>query len=376
MFFTLGLKNLPFKQDARQIIYVESQYDKEINTLIQIHFLDIYYRFDFRGYEFCYLPWKTRQIEDGEGGRYFTPYRDKDDRIAIKSDFMLNYMVHPEDRNNIQPSLLYYDPNCISEDDDEADCQFSGIVISKDSFEESSDLSTVLDDIINDIIGHRESAIRFHKTSDIESEDENEDEIRFSLADKDEIGAWTREPSPVLRLDEDEIFDTESKELMEEILERVEMLKRRGINSYIIQQMINSKDDKLSRLLITKDYRIILKDYGDMEINMTPLPKALFLLYLRYPEGIMFSYLPDYREELLAIYKKLKGRFSNDVELRKSVWDVTDPLGNSIHEKSSRIRAAFVSQFDERLARYYYVDGKRGELKKIALPRELVTYEQ
>ena len=29
--FTLGLKKLPFEQDARQIIYVEGQYDEEVN---------------------------------------------------------------------------------------------------------------------------------------------------------------------------------------------------------------------------------------------------------------------------------------------------------------------------------------------------------
>ena len=89
----------------------------------------------------------------------------------------------------------------------------------------------------------------------------------------------------------------------------------------------------------------------------------------------MFSFLPDFREELLNIYNKLKGPLYNEKETRKSVWDVTDPLSNSINEKCSRIRAAFVSQFDERLAKFYYVDGKRGEPKKIALPRELVIWE-
>ena len=89
----------------------------------------------------------------------------------------------------------------------------------------------------------------------------------------------------------------------------------------------------------------------------------------------MFSYLPDFREELLEIYKKLKGPSYNEAEARKSVWDVTDPLSNSINEKCSRIREAFVSQFDENWARYYYVDGKRGEPKKILLPRELVKWE-
>jgi hypothetical protein len=54
---------------------------------------------------------------------------------------------------------------------------------------------------------------------------------------------------------------------------------------------------------------------------------------------------------------------------------VTNPLSNSINEKCARIREAFVGQFDEHFAKNYYIDGKRGEPKKISLPRELVKWE-
>jgi hypothetical protein len=58
-----------------------------------------------------------------------------------------------------------------------------------------------------------------------------------------------------------------------------------------------------------------------------------------------------------------------------SIEDVTNPLLNSINEKCARIRGAFVSQFDDHLARHYYIDGLRGEAKKIALPRDFVVWE-
>ena len=41
------------------------------------------------------------------------------------------------------------------------------------------------------------------------------------------------------------------------------------------------------------------------------------------------------------------------------------PVLNSINEKCARIRAAFVGQFDDYMAKSYYVDGQRGEAKKI-----------
>lgn len=45
---------------------------------------------------------------------------------------------------------------------------------------------------------------------------------------------------------------------------------------------------KLSKLVVTKDLRIFLPDYENMEITMEPLVKAVFLLFLKRPEGIMF----------------------------------------------------------------------------------------
>ena len=107
---------------------------------------------------------------------------------------------------------------------------------------------------------------------------------------------------------------------------------------------------------------------------MTPLPKAVFLLFLKHPEGIIFKCLPDYREELKDIYFRLKPSAWSVASIL-SVEDVTDPFNNSINEKCARIREAFVRHFDEHLAKNYFITGKRGEPKKIILPRKLVKYD-
>ena len=59
----------------------------------------------------------------------------------------------------------------------------------------------------------------------------------------------------------------------------------------------------------------------------------------------------------------------------QSIEDVTNPLLNSINEKCARIRGAFLGEFDDYMAKYYYIEGKRGEAKKISLPRNLVLWE-
>ena len=363
----MGLKKLPFEQSTRQIIYVESDYDVEINNLIKLNYEEICDYYSSAGYEFCYIPWLTSEIESDEAYKYFVPYnKSLKDRVVLKSDFILDFMIHPENRMTIGPSLLFYHPDCIDNDYPEAESQFTGITIDVSTFEKSPNLKEVLLEILADIEDHRHPAIRFQKVSmpknDI-SPSEEEDRISICVREED------------LYHDADYFFDSESKQLMEEIKERIEKLNKKGINTYIIKRMIKDDDKQLSRLRITKDYRIFLLDYKNMEIKMTPLPKAVFFLFLNHPEGILFKYLPDYKDELMQIYKNVKGPLFESTSAIKSIEDVTNPLSNSINEKCARIREAFVSQFDEHLAKHYYVNGKKGYAKKIAISRYLVEWE-
>ena len=131
---------------------------------------------------------------------------------------------------------------------------------------------------------------------------------------------------------------------------------------------------KFSRITITKDCTILLTDYDNKEVKMEPMTKAVFLLYLKHPEGIAFKHLPDYRKELADIYERIKPLGLND-RVIKSIEDVTNPLLNSINEKCSRVKAAFLPLVDASLVDHYYIIGKGGEEKKITLPRNLVIWE-
>lgn len=175
----------------------------------------------------------------------------------------------------------------------------------------------------------------------------------------------------ILALDEDQRFV--SLTLLEDMDVRVQKLRAKGLNEWTFRSLFKTKA-QLSRLVITKDYRILLPDYNDIEIKMEPLVKAVYFLFLNHPEGIIFKELADYGEELLNIYKKLKPMGLNKRAIQ-SIGDVTNPLLNSINEKCARIRSAFVKEFDEGLAKNYYIIGERGEAKKIAMPRNMVTWE-
>ena len=175
----------------------------------------------------------------------------------------------------------------------------------------------------------------------------------------------------ILALDEDQRFV--SLTLLEDMDVRVQKLRAKGLNEWTFRSLFKTKA-QLSRLVITKDYRILLPDYNDIEVKMEPLVKAVFFLFLNHPEGIIFKELADYREELLNIYKKLKPMGLNKRTIQ-SIEDVTNPFLNSINEKCARIRSAFVKEFDEGLAKNYYITGERGEAKNIALPRNMVVWK-
>ena len=173
----------------------------------------------------------------------------------------------------------------------------------------------------------------------------------------------------------DQNFPFAAKELINEIKEKIAALKQLGVDEMILKSIFSFEaDNRLSRLVITNEYRIILPDYHNMDITMYPLPKAVFFLFLNHPEGILFKNLPDYRDELIAIYKKVSGR-ENIEDMIKSIDDVVNPTLNSINEKCSRIREAFISKFDEAIAKNYFITGERATPKKILLDRDLVIFD-
>ena len=100
---------------------------------------------------------------------------------------------------------------------------------------------------------------------------------------------------------------------------------------------------------------------------------AVFLLYLKHPEGIRYKELSDYQQELEEIYSSITGREDLD-SIRKSVSDLCDPLNNSINEKVSKVKKAFKDVVNEHTARFYYIDGKKGTAKRIALDRSHVLW--
>ena len=263
------------------------------------------------------------------------------------------------DINTDRPAFVY-----ISQTKDVGHCFELAPPIKKLSRE---DLSKQIDAILekiewiknkNEILEDKDSGIRFRMRDDTFSGIFSEDgeEYGNDLADAN--------------------FNSAAFKVPRDLMEKINELKEAGYLSKLIEflEELQKTTRKLSRLRITQDYRIYLMDYEMKEVKMSPLPKALYLLFLKHPEGILFKELTDFRTELMNIYKNISLRESPD-KARLSILKITDPFDNSVNENCSLIRIAFLKVVSEEIAENYYITGRRGEPKNITLDRELVINE-
>ena len=158
----------------------------------------------------------------------------------------------------------------------------------------------------------------------------------------------------------------------EEVKKAIEALLMTGFSAQVIKSWLE-ESVRLSRLRITKQFRIVLVDY-DKEVKMGPLPKTVFLFYLRHPEGVQFSYLQDHVKELRHIYGHLS-RNDDPKKMEESIASLINPLNNSISEKCTAVKNAFLRQVTEDVSKHYYIRGVQGGKKGIALNRDLVEWE-
>ena len=174
-----------------------------------------------------------------------------------------------------------------------------------------------------------------------------------------------------------------------QLAEQLQMADRKdlllkAIGAPLLEELrIEAARAKLSRLLITKDYRFILVDYQNREVELQPVHKAVYLLFLAHPEGIEFKRLADYREELTRYYMAT-AKLMDREKIIEGVDHLVNPLDNAINEKCSRIKKVFLDMMDEYTASYYIISGHTQKhvagssriwyerLKVITLPRELV----
>ena len=331
---------LPFKPKSNVVIYFDVT---GIGMKRYYHVLNEYYdriveEFRRGGMEFCFLPKIARDMDLKTIYHYFNPQASEQEPLPYHNFYddhdLLEYIVADFNAQHLSPGLIQY---MGEEFDKESTYTFSYTPIP--AYFDNSPISQI------------QLYVKLHGVNE---------------------GVFNSSGALLNQLSESVTEDDDVDMMMSEVQLMVERLRQSGVGEIALQRLFKPTQ-KLSRLHVSYG-RIFLPDYNNREIKMPPLSKAIYLLYLRHPEGIRFSYLPDYRGELLKLYELISGRDSRE-EIKRSIDDVTDPTRNSINEKCSRIKQAFLREFDDSIARNYYITGERGEAKKILIPREMVTWD-
>lgn len=349
-------RDMPFCPGPWDVIYVEDKHNPTVNDYITEHYDDICRIFSESRWVFNYLPKISNQPVASESLRYMFPYYKQDSVPVGESVCMEELTRHivegkvsgpslirllPSRRGKVSPFLRFH---CLQLDVDS-------------SFTLSEQICWYL----------RKIGKYYY-----------DDGVRYMLVppEGDEVADWCFNDGDADSYSEySQCIDMKPEEsrIVKEIRDRVNELRKRGFQLGLLHKLIEEQPT-LSRLVVDKDFKILLPDYNNIEIEMQPLPKAVYLLFLRHPDGIVFKQLSDYYEELLDIYMQVGNRVIES-NIQKSIRDIADPTKNSINEKCTRIREAFLAKFDYVYARHYFITGKRGEPRKIDLPLHLIELQ-
>lgn len=378
MNFQLSFANLPFKPDKSQVIYVESLYDEQANRFITDNYHELRQWFEYRGYEFIYLPMLFKDDELKRKVLYYAPYLETKivaDK-SLRSSYLLNFLSSSHLGEAVKPSILFGPERCGDEWLFQAcELPLSGVA--------SKDIIQLLDAVssgtlfVNESCAMNDNVLMNYQPSEPRSSMSIECEGNRSARKRSFFSRMVDRIQGELFEDDVEEYAPlrdEVAEILESLENNVKKLRLQGVTLSAIHEFID-KQEPLSPLVITEDLRIFLPAYNNIEIELSAQRKALYFLFLNHPEGIVLQRLEEYHKELMNYYKQTSGGVVTP-RMEESIKKLETYGNNQLNVVITRIREAFCSKFDERLARHYFISGERGQAYKIGLPQALIRWQE
>ena len=130
-------------------------------------------------------------------------------------------------------------------------------------------------------------------------------------------------------------------------------------------------NDVISPIRFDSKFNITLPLYPQISIKLEPLPKALYILFLHHPEGIILKEMQDYENEFRSIYSTVSGR-RNPTVVNRMFKAINDPTDNILHKTLSIIRHCFMSKLNYSIARNYIPSHGRAKAHSIPIDSALV----
>lgn len=304
------------------VLYVESDYDKEVNRAISRQYGDICRLLECREKQFFYLPLVMKELH----GK----------------------------RRTFRQMLRYIEPLLSNE-------QLQQIMHDMEGFDTSTLSREVFLNQLNSRGFQLERPAFLFKIDNLKSST-CQDLLLLSISQ-----------SPLQTLER--FYQLNDNLMRQPKSERVnDELAYTGIHKIIIDTILKfHSDEGLSRIRISEKGHIHLVDRNNAEVKIQTIGRALYILYLRHEKGIALTELGDYRDELLDIYASISS-YSDMERLRQTVDNLVNFVGSTINPLLSRIKKSFTALLGAQ-AKDYLIEGNVSGKKKINLPRSLVIDE-
>jgi hypothetical protein len=132
---------------------------------------------------------------------------------------------------------------------------------------------------------------------------------------------------------------------------------------------------KPSRMSISgPNYKIQFPDLANIELKLDKIEKTTYLFFLGKPEGVKLNMLDEHREELTELYLKVSPTSTRDTAAKRINERTDNTNTQKISETISKIRRKINDLLGNEMAEHYVIAGANGELKKIGVDRNLLSF--
>lgn len=324
------------------VVYVESKRNERINKFLYDNYSKIRTAFANEGLVFHFISGEILEpvykLKEEGTERYSEPNSDDEyedqhiEELAYEANSeLLRYLDEPYEDCAIAPSLFFSDRMNKGGKPKE-------VALKSVSFNEEKDLDEQLKEMIDVISSF----------------------FPDNLLDM----------RPYLYLDSDRICM--SPQMATDLEELYLRFRGEGYSDNQVEKLLKQiirRHRKNSHIRIEKDYRIIFEEFGNKEIKLKDLPKALYLFYLKHNEGIESKDLVEYMPEIAYIYLKIStGKKRDPLNIIENLV-----VGGQLPNNLKAIRNAFQRNYDLERHNVYSIepDKKNQNLFIINIPEEL-----